>query len=130
MASHDPLRDVDAIEQGGAVIQHRDRPAQRVRDAREGLGAAAGGSPDVAVGWLTPVAILVAASLLLGNLAALAQTNVRRLLAYSAIAHAGAMLLGVIAAEVTGQRGSPSAYGASGRANAGDGRAVAFNRQA
>lgn len=67
-----------------------------------GLGAAAGGSPDVAVGWLTPVAILVAASLLLGNLAALAQTNVRRLLAYSAIAHAGAMLLGVIAAETTG----------------------------
>jgi hypothetical protein len=39
-------------------------------------------------------------------------------------------LVRTIAAEVTGQRGSPSAYGASGRANAGDGRAVAFNRQA
>lgn len=39
-------------------------------------------------------------------------------------------LVKVIAAEVAGQRGSPSAYGASGRANAGDGRAVAFNRQA
>lgn len=35
-----------------------------------------------------------------------------------------------IAAEVASQRGSPSAYGASGRANAGDGRAVAFNRTA
>ena len=35
-----------------------------------------------------------------------------------------------IAAEVAGQRGAPSAYGATGRANAGDGRAVAFNRTA
>jgi hypothetical protein len=39
-------------------------------------------------------------------------------------------LVKTIAAEVAGQRGSPSAYGASGRANAGDGRAVALNRTA
>ena len=39
-------------------------------------------------------------------------------------------LVKTIAAEVADQRGSPSAYGASGRATAGDGRAVAFNRQA
>lgn len=39
-------------------------------------------------------------------------------------------LVQTIAAEVAAQRGSPSAYGASGRANAGDGRAVAFNRTA
>jgi len=39
-------------------------------------------------------------------------------------------LVRTIAAEVADQRGSPSAYGASGRANAGDGRAVAFNRTA
>lgn len=39
-------------------------------------------------------------------------------------------LVKTIAAEVAGQRGSPSAYGASGRANAGDSRAVALNRQA
>ncbi|HYC73748.1 flagellar basal-body protein FlbY [Brevundimonas sp.] len=39
-------------------------------------------------------------------------------------------LVKTIAAEVAAQRGSPSAYGASGRANAGDGRAVAFNRTA
>ncbi len=67
-----------------------------------GLGAVAGGAPGAAIGWLTPVAIIVGASILLGNLAALAQGNVRRLLAYSAIAHAGAMLLGVMAAGVTG----------------------------
>ena len=39
-------------------------------------------------------------------------------------------LVKTIAAEVTAQRGSPSAYGASGRANTGDGRAVALNRTA
>ncbi|MFN3930890.1 MAG: flagellar basal-body protein FlbY [Brevundimonas sp.] len=39
-------------------------------------------------------------------------------------------LVQTIAAEVTAQRGSPSAYGASGRANVGDARAVAFNRTA
>ena len=59
-----------------------------------GSVATAAGSP----GWLPIVACLAAASLLLGNFAALAQSNVRRLLAYSAIAHAGVMLLGVIVA--------------------------------
>ena len=39
-------------------------------------------------------------------------------------------LVKTIAAEVAAQRGSPSAYGASGRANTGDSRAVAFNRTA
>lgn len=39
-------------------------------------------------------------------------------------------LVQTIAAEVASQRGSPSAYGASGRASAADGRAVAYNAQA
>ena len=39
--------------------------------------------------------VVAAASMVIGNLAALAQTSVRRLLAYSAIAHAGYILLGV-----------------------------------
>lgn len=39
-------------------------------------------------------------------------------------------LVRTIVAEAASQRGSPSAYGASGQANAGDGRAVAFNRTA
>jgi NADH-quinone oxidoreductase subunit N len=65
-----------------------------------GLGPAAGAATgdDAAPGWLSVVAIISAVSLLLGNLAALAQSNVRRLLAYSAIAHAGALLLGILAA--------------------------------
>jgi NADH-quinone oxidoreductase subunit N len=48
--------------------------------------------------WLPLTAIVLivaAASMIVGNLAALAQTSVRRLLAYSAIAHAGYILLGV-----------------------------------
>ena len=47
-------------------------------------------------GWVPVLAIMAAASMLLGNLAAIVQTSVRRLLAYSAIAHAGYMLLGVL----------------------------------
>lgn len=69
-----------------------------------GLGYATG-SVDLhhlAPGWLTVLALLSAASLLVGNLGALAQTNLRRLLAYSAIAHAGALLLGVMAAGTAG----------------------------
>ena len=47
-------------------------------------------------GWVDVLAILAAASMLLGNLAAIVQSSVRRLLAYSAIAHAGYMLLGIL----------------------------------
>ena len=42
------------------------------------------------------LAILAALSILLGNFVALAQTNVRRLLAYSAVAHAGYTLVGLV----------------------------------
>lgn len=48
-------------------------------------------------GWAPVVAALAAASMLIGNLAAIAQRGVKRLLAYSAIAHAGYMLLGLLA---------------------------------
>ena len=47
-------------------------------------------------GWMPILAILAAASMILGNLTAIVQTSVRRLLAYSAIAHAGYMLLGIL----------------------------------
>ena len=64
-----------------------------------GLEPAAGNveTLDGAPGWMPVVALIAGASLLLGNIGALAQGNVRRLLAYSAIAHAGALLLGVLA---------------------------------
>lgn len=48
-------------------------------------------------GWTPVIAVIAALSMILGNLAAIVQTSVKRLLAYSAIAHAGYMLLGVLA---------------------------------
>jgi NADH-quinone oxidoreductase subunit N len=45
--------------------------------------------------WSVIVTLIATASMVLGNLAALAQVSVRRLLAYSAIAHAGYILLGL-----------------------------------
>ncbi len=48
-------------------------------------------------GWSPVLAALAALSILIGNLVALAQSNVRRLLAYSAVAHAGYTLLGLVA---------------------------------
>ena len=46
--------------------------------------------------WVPLVALLSAASIIVGNVTALAQTSVRRLLGYSAVAHAGYTLLGLI----------------------------------
>jgi NADH-quinone oxidoreductase subunit N len=48
-------------------------------------------------GWSPVLAVLAALSIVVGNLVALAQSNVRRLLAYSAVAHAGYTLLGLVA---------------------------------
>jgi NADH-quinone oxidoreductase subunit N len=47
-------------------------------------------------GWVPVLAVMAAASMVVGNLAAIVQSNVRRLLAYSAVAHAGYMLLAVL----------------------------------
>jgi NADH-quinone oxidoreductase subunit N len=47
-------------------------------------------------GWAPVVAIVAAVSMVLGNLVAIAQSSVRRLLAYSAVGHAGYMLLAIV----------------------------------
>jgi NADH-quinone oxidoreductase subunit N len=46
--------------------------------------------------WTPLIAIVAVASMIWGNLAAIAQTSVRRLLAYSAIGHAGYMLIALV----------------------------------
>ena len=48
-------------------------------------------------GWVPILAIAATLSMVLGNLVAILQTSVRRLLAYSAIAHTGYMLLAIVA---------------------------------
>lgn len=53
-------------------------------------------------GWTLALALVATASMVFGNLAALAQVSVKRLLAYSAIAHAGYMLLAIIANSTEG----------------------------
>jgi NADH-quinone oxidoreductase subunit N len=55
--------------------------------------------------WEPLLAIVAIATLTLGNLAAVNQTNIKRLLAYSSISHAGYMLLGLIAGNDTGING-------------------------
>ncbi len=47
--------------------------------------------------WVALIALVAALSMVIGNLAALAQRSVKRLLAFSAIAHAGYVLLGILA---------------------------------
>src|SRR6266436_5672079 len=53
-------------------------------------------------GWSPVLAVLAALSILVGNLVALAQSNVRRLLAYSAVAHGGYTLIGIVAGDREG----------------------------
>lgn len=48
-------------------------------------------------GWVPAIALVAGLSMVLGNLAAIVQSNVKRLLAYSAIAHGGYALLGILA---------------------------------
>ncbi len=56
------------------------------------------GFVDIKVaGWPEMIAILSVATMTLGNLAAIGQTNLKRLLAYSSIAHAGYLLMGFAA---------------------------------
>jgi NADH-quinone oxidoreductase subunit N len=55
--------------------------------------------------WIYLVAGIAVASLTWGNLAALTQTNVKRLLAYSSISHVGYILLGLVAGNETALTG-------------------------
>jgi NADH-quinone oxidoreductase subunit N len=53
--------------------------------------------PNFVRGWVPVLALMATVSMLLGNLVAIRQSSLRRLLAYSAIAHAGYMLLAIVA---------------------------------
>jgi NADH-quinone oxidoreductase subunit N len=55
--------------------------------------------------WSNVLATVAALSMIIGNLAAITQDNIKRMLAYSSIAHAGYALLGIIALSSTGIRG-------------------------
>jgi NADH-quinone oxidoreductase subunit N len=57
----------------------------------------------LAVDWQKMLLIMAVLSIGLGNLAAIAQTNIKRMLAYSAISHMGYMVLGLMSGVVGGQ---------------------------
>ncbi|MBK9070784.1 MAG: NADH-quinone oxidoreductase subunit N [Myxococcales bacterium] len=63
------------------------------------FGTALGGEvlPFGTLGWASPLVIMAALTMTAGNLAALKQNNIKRLLAYSSISHAGVILVGVTA---------------------------------
>ena len=56
------------------------------------------GLPSIADVWVPALAALAALTMLIGNIGALVQTNLKRLLAYSSIGQAGYILMGVVAA--------------------------------
>lgn len=58
--------------------------------------------PVAGLPWPALVGVLSAVTMTLGNLTALAQTNLKRLLAYSSIAHTGYLLMGLSALSVAG----------------------------
>jgi NADH-quinone oxidoreductase subunit N len=59
--------------------------------------------PDITIQWKNLLIIISAITILYGNLCAIPQRNVKRLMGYSSIAHAGYMLLGVAALSAAGQ---------------------------
>lgn len=72
------------------------------------------GMLPLAIDWQQMLALLAIASLLIGNLAAVAQTNLKRMLAFSTISQMGFLLLGLLAGVVNGnQLSTESAYGAA-----------------
>ncbi len=70
------------------------------------------GLGPLAVDWQPMFGVLAVLSLLIGNVTAIAQTNLKRLLAYSAIGQIGFMLLG-FASGVGAGGDAPGAYGAA-----------------
>jgi NADH-quinone oxidoreductase subunit N len=67
-----------------------------------GTGADQGLADADAVRWLALVAFMAASTLLYGNLGAMGQGNIKRLLGYSSIGHAGYVLMGVFALSEAG----------------------------
>jgi NADH-quinone oxidoreductase subunit N len=85
--------------------------AMAVRLLVSALPALSGSTPQFPSGWQDMLVILSVLSMGIGNLAAIAQTNIKRMLAYSTISHMGFMLLGLLSGIVGGNRlSAPEAW--------------------
>jgi len=71
------------------------------------------GMAALAIDWQQMLAVLAVASLLVGNLAAIAQTNLKRMLAFSTIAQMGFMLLALVAGVGKDGANMANAYGSA-----------------
>ena len=69
--------------------------AMAIRLLVDGLG-------DLQVDWSQMLTVLAIASMALGNVIAIAQTNFKRMLAYSTISHVGFILLGILSTSANG----------------------------
>ncbi len=69
--------------------------AMAIRLLQTGLG-------DLQGDWSQMLSVLAVLSIVLGNLAAIAQTNIKRMLAYSTISHMGFVLMGLLPGSATG----------------------------
>ncbi len=78
------------------------------------LRVLAEGLLPLAFDWQNMLVILAVLSLAVGNITAIAQTNLKRMLAYSTISHMGFMLLGLLSGVTGGSaQGAAAAYGSS-----------------
>ena len=66
----------------------------------------ASGLAGVSESWVQMLSIVAALSMVIGNLVAIAQTNLKRMLAYSAIGNVGFILLGFVCANAAGYQAS------------------------
>ncbi len=72
------------------------------------------GMLPLAIDWQQMLAVLAVGSLLVGNLAAIAQTNLKRMLAYSTISQMGFVLIGLLSGVVNGNTlSATTAYSSS-----------------
>ena len=60
------------------------------------------GLPTLAVDWQQMLMIMAVLSIIIGNVTAIAQTNLKRMLAYSTISHVGFVLFGLMSASING----------------------------
>jgi NADH-quinone oxidoreductase subunit N len=57
---------------------------------------------DIKSDWQVLLVVISVATMILGNVVAIAQNNIKRMLAYSSIAHAGYALIGLVVADTAG----------------------------
>jgi NADH-quinone oxidoreductase subunit N len=74
------------------------------------FGTALGGDivPRGTLGWAAPFAMIAALTITIGNITAVRQDNIKRMLAYSSISHAGVLLVGICALGLGAQSANAS----------------------